>query len=62
MIAAPRIIKEYIDKGYHCIGEYKDEHVRIEDYDRDGFTIFIPSRQESVYVALDKVELFKAER
>ena len=62
MEASPEIIKEYLKKDYHCIGEYKGERVRIESYDKDGFTIFIPTRQESVYIPLDKVELIKAER
>ena len=62
MTNTKEIIKDYLKKGYHCIGEYKGERVRIESYDRDGLTIFIPSRQESVYVSFDKVELLKAER
>jgi len=56
-------IKDYLNKGYRCIGEYKDERVRIEDCDDFGtLSIFIPSRQVMVWVSGRKVKLLESKR
>lgn len=56
------IAKEHLRKKHLIIGEYKGERVRIDDCDNDyNLYIFIPSRQESVWVTPDKVEIIEVE-
>jgi len=58
MTQMAEIAKIYLKCGRLCRGYYKEEVVRIDDYDRAGnVCIWIPSRQESVWVSGDNVEL-----
>jgi len=53
-------MKRHLNKGYSAFGSYHDERVRIDNYDREGsLYIWIPSRQEAVWVPGDKVEILE---
>jgi len=55
-MANAAIVRDYIRRGYTVFGIYEDEGVRIDKCDGERLNIWIPSRQESVWVLPERVD------